>query len=71
MDRLDRWLVRVNAPTGTVYLLHARKRVAAHLDSSVKVEKPRLISIPLGKAQEGMPVPRHASRSQQDGAETT
>ena len=71
MDRLDRWLVRINAPTGTVYLLHARKRVAAHLDSDVKVERPRLISIPLGKAQEGVPVPRHVSRSQQDGAETT
>ena len=71
MDRFDRWLVRINAPTGTVYLLHARKRVAAHLDSGVKVERPRLISIPLGKTQEGVPVPRHVSRSQQDGAETT
>ena len=27
--------------------------------------------IPLGKAQEGVPVPRHVSRAQQDGAETT
>ena len=71
MDRIDRWLVNVNAPTGTAYLLHARKRVAAHLDSSVKIERPRLISIPLGKAQEGVPVPRHVSRAQQDGAETT
>ncbi len=71
MDRFDRWLVRINAPTGTAYLLHARKRVAAHLDSGIKVERPRLISIPLGKAQEGVPVPRHVSRSQQDGAETT
>ena len=71
MDRFDRWLARINAPTGTVYLLHARKRVAAHLDSRVKVKNPRLISIPLGKTQEGVPVPRHVSRSQQDGAETT
>ena len=71
MDRIDRWLVNVNAPTGTAYLLHARKRVAAHLDSGVKIERPRLISIPLGKAQEGVPVPRHVSRAQQDGAETT
>ena len=71
MDRFDRWLVRINAPTGTAYLLHARKRVAAHLDSGIKVEKPRLISIPLGKTQEGVPVPRHVSRSQQEGAETT
>ena len=71
MDRFDRWLVKINAPTGTVYLLHARKRVAAHLDSGVKVERPRLISIPLGKTQEGVPVPRHVSRTQQDGAETT
>ena len=71
MDRFDRWLVRINAPTGTAYLLHARKRVAAHLDSGIKVEKPRLISIPLGKTQGGVPVPRHVSRSQQEGAETT
>ena len=71
MDRFDRWLARINAPTGTVYLLHARKRVAAHLDSSAKVERPRLISIPLGKTQEGVPVPRHVSRSQQGGAEAT
>lgn len=70
MDRFDRWLVRINAPTGTAYLLHARKRVAAHLDSGVKVKKPRLISIPIGKTQEGVPVPRHVSRSQQDGIET-
>ena len=71
MDRFDRWLVRINAPIGTAYLLHARKRVAARLDSSVKVERPRLISIPLGKTQEGVPVPRHVSQSQQDGAEIT
>ena len=71
MDRFDRWLARINAPMGTAYLLHARKRVAAHLDSGVKVQRPRLISIPLGKTQEGVPVPRHVSRSQQDGAETT
>lgn len=70
MDRFDRWLVRMNAPTGTAYLLHARKRVAAHLDSGVKVDRPRLISIPIGKTQEGVPVPRHVSRSQQDGIET-
>lgn len=71
MDRFDRWLVRVNAPTGTAYLLHARKRVSAHLDSGVKIGRPRLISIPLGATQEGMPVPRHVGRSLQDGAETT
>ena len=46
MDRFDRWLARINAPTGTVYLLHARKRggaprfgrqgreASAHLDPS-------------------------------------
>ena len=71
MDRFDCWLVRINAPTGTAYLLHARKRVAAHLDLGVKVERPRLISIPLGKTQEGVPVPRHVSQSRQEGAETT
>lgn len=71
MDRFDRWLVRINSPTGTAYLLHARKRVAAHLDSGAKVERPRLISIPLGKTQEGVPVPRQVTRSQRDGAETT
>ena len=71
MDRFDRWLVNLNAPTGTAYLLHARKRVAGHVDSGVKVERPRLISIPLGKTQGGVPIPRHVSRSQQDGSETT
>ena len=71
MDRFDCWLVEINAPTGTAYLLHARKRVAAHLDLGVKVERPRLISIPLGKTQEGVPVPRHVSQSRQEGAETT
>ncbi len=71
MDRFDRWLVRVNSPMGTAYLLHARKRAAAHLESGVKFHRPRLISIPLGKAQEGVPVPRHVGRFQQDGAETT
>tara|TARA_Y100000994_G_scaffold239476_1_gene233126 strand:- start:333 stop:548 length:216 start_codon:yes stop_codon:yes gene_type:complete len=71
MDRFDCWLMRINAPTGTAYLLHARKRVAAQLDSGVKVERPRLISIPLGKTQEGVPVPRHVSHSRQEGAETT
>ena len=71
MDRFDSWLVRINAPTGTAYLLHARKRVAAQLDSCVKDERPRLISIPLGKTQEGLPVPRHVSQFRPEGAETT
>ena len=71
MDRFDRWVVRINAPAGTAYLLHARKRVAAQLDSGVKDERPRLIAIPLGKTQEGVPVPRHVSQFQQEGAETT
>ena len=31
----------------------------------------KLISIPLGKTQEGVPVPRHVSQSRQEGAETT
>ena len=72
MDRFDRLLVRNNAPTGTAYLLHARKRVAAHLDAGAKpVSRPRLISIPLGKTQEGLPVPRQVNRTQSDGAEGT
>ena len=65
-------LVRNNMPTGAAYLLHARKRVAAHLDVGAKSSsRPRLISIPLGKTQEGVPVPRQINRSQPDGAEGT
>ena len=72
MDWFDRTLVRNNMPTGAAYLLHARKRVAAHLDVGAKSSsRPRLISIPLGKTQEGVPVPRQINRSQPDGAEGT
>ena len=72
MDGFDRLLVRNNMPTGAAYLLHARKRVAAHLDAGVKSSsRPRLISIPLGKTQEGVPVPRQTTRSQPEGAEGT
>ncbi len=71
LDRFDRWLVSHNAPTGTAYLLHARKRVAAHMDRGVKAtNRPKLIAIPLGKSQEGVPVPRQVSPSRRDGAET-
>jgi hypothetical protein len=71
VDRVDKWLVRHNIPTGTIYLLHARKRVAGHLNRADQVsERPRLISIPLGKSQEGIPVPRRVTRARQDGAET-
>jgi len=70
MDRVDKWLVRHNMPTGTVYLLHARKRVAGHLNHAAPIsERPKLISIPLGKSQEGIPVPRRVTRGHPDGAE--
>ena len=72
MDGFDRLLIRNNMPTGAAYLLHARKRVAAHLDAGAKSSsRPRLISIPLGKTQEGVPVPRQTTRSQPEGAEGT
>lgn len=70
MDRVDKWLVRHNMPTGTVYLLHARKRVAGHLNHAAPIsERPKLISIPLGKSQEGIPVPRRVTHGHPDGAE--
>ena len=71
MDRLDQWLVSLNSPTGAIYVIHARKRVSQYLDSShVAGARPRLISIPLGKSQEGVPVPRELGRVQSDPLES-
>ena len=71
MDRLDQWLVNLNSPTGAIYLIHARKRVSQYLDSShVAGARPRLISIPLGKSREGVPVPRELGRVQCDPLES-
>lgn len=71
MDRLDQWLVSLNSPTGAIYLIHARKRVSQYLDSShVAGARPRLISIPLGKSREGVPVPRELGRVQCDPLES-
>jgi hypothetical protein len=59
MTTIEGWLRRQNAPIGNVYLIHARKRVSARLESGLTVmNKPRLIAIPLGKSQGGVPVPR-------------
>ena len=59
MTSIEGWLRRRNAPLGNVYLIHARKRVSARLESGLTVmNKPRLIAIPLGKTQGGVPVPR-------------
>lgn len=59
MTALAGWLSKRNAPIGNVYLIHARKRVSARLDSGIRImNKPRLIAIPLGKSQGGVTVPR-------------
>ena len=59
MTTIEGWLRKRNAPIGSVYLIHARKRVSARLDSGLTMlRKPRLIAIPLGKSQGGVPVPR-------------
>lgn len=71
MDRFDQWLVNLNSPTGAIYFIHARKRVSQYLDSShVVSSRARLISIPLGKSQEGVPVPRELGRVQPDSLES-
>ena len=53
MDRIDQWLVSLNSPSGAVLVMHARKRVAQYLDNPL-VNRPRLISIPLAKSQDGV-----------------
>ena len=59
LNRLDHWLSSHNAPTGCVYMIHARKRVADHIQALEHASnRPRLIALPLGKSQEGVPVPR-------------
>ena len=59
VDRVDKWLVRRNSPTGNAYLIHARKRMANYLDMPTpSVSRPRLIAMPLGKPRGGVPVPR-------------
>ena len=64
LERLDSWLVRHNFGGGSVYTLHGRKRVSQYIDTLSRVEsRPRLISIPLGKTQGGVPVPRRVSRA--------
>ena len=71
MDRFDQWLVSLNSPTGAIYFIHARKRVSQYLDSShIVSSRARLISIPLGKSQEGVPVPRELGRVQPDSLES-
>lgn len=62
MSAADRWLFELNAPFGSVCLTHARKRVSAHLGTRERaVKRPKLIPIAVGKAQEGIPVPRQGS----------
>lgn len=59
VEKIDGWLVRHNAPTGSAYLIHARKRVANYLDvPAPAINRPRLIAMPLGKPSGGVPVPR-------------
>ena len=59
MTAIEGWLRKRNAPIGNAYLIHARKRVSARLDSGLTImDKPRLIAIPLGKSQGGVTVPR-------------
>jgi len=56
---IDEWLVKHNSPTGSAYLIHARKRVANYLGMpEPAVNRPRLIAMPLGKPRGGVPVPR-------------
>lgn len=61
VDKVDRWLVRHNAPTGSAYLIHARKRVAHYLDiPTPAMNRSRLIAMPLGKTAGGVSVPRQS-----------
>jgi SAM-dependent methyltransferase len=63
LNRLDHWLSSHNAPTGCVYIIHARKRVGDHIQAlDLASMRPRLITLPLGKTQEGVPVPRQLGR---------
>ena len=72
MDGIDKWLVSLNSPSGAVLVMHARKRVSQYLDSTSLVnQRPRLISIPLAKKQDGVPVPRELSRAQSEPLEPT
>ena len=60
---IDEWLVKHNSPTGSAYLIHARKRVANYLDMPVPaVNRPRPIAMPLGKPSGGVPVPRGSQK---------
>ena len=62
MNAVDRWLFDINAPLGSVCLTHARKRVSAHLGTRERaVTRPKLIPIPVGKAHDGVTVPRQPS----------
>ena len=59
MKQLDAWFFRHNVPFGAAYVIHARKRISANIGSPAKVStRPQLISIPIGKGQEGVPVPK-------------
>ena len=72
IDRIDEWLVSLNSPSGTVFVMHARKRVSQYLDSTSLVShRPRLISIPLAKSQDGVPVPRELGLTQSEPLEPT
>ena len=67
VDVVDRWLVKHNSPTGSAYLIHARKRVANYLDApSTAMAPPRLIAMPLGKRNGGVTVPRQVYTEESD-----